>query len=96
MEKHCTNCEHFAWWDGDYCCVWKMKIIEKSENGAFWCPFPQDFQEDFNADKCEDYYFSEKPIYRKPYLDFINEIKNNGDENLSVNEYEEKYYQRIL
>ena len=32
--KHCTNCKNFSWWDGDYVCTWKMKMIEESENGA--------------------------------------------------------------
>lgn len=33
--KHCTNCKNFSWWDGDYVCTWKLKMIEESENGAF-------------------------------------------------------------
>ena len=34
-EKSCLNCEHFAWWDGDYCCTAKFKILCSSPNGDF-------------------------------------------------------------
>lgn len=29
----CLTCEHFCWWDGDYCCVDKMKILAESPSG---------------------------------------------------------------
>lgn len=34
-EKNCINCEHFTWWDGDYCCIEKMKILCESPKGDF-------------------------------------------------------------
>ena len=31
MHKHkiprCLTCQNFAWWDGEYCCISKMKIF---------------------------------------------------------------------
>ena len=33
MDKNCITCEHFAWWDGDYCCIDKMKILCESPRG---------------------------------------------------------------
>lgn len=96
--KHCTNCQHFTWWDGDYVCVWKMKIIEKSENGIFWCPFPFDGQTDFHAEKCTNYTWIDEGerLYEIPYQEFLAELKENGDENLSFEEYCEKYYKRSV
>jgi len=33
--KNCINCHNFAWWDGDYCCTAKMKILQNSPDGKF-------------------------------------------------------------
>lgn len=32
-EKNCINCSNFAWWDGDYCCTAKLKILQNSPDG---------------------------------------------------------------
>lgn len=29
----CLQCEHFHWWDGDYCCLEKMEILFSSKDG---------------------------------------------------------------
>jgi len=34
-KKNCLNCQSFAWWDGDYCCVEKFKILQESKKGEF-------------------------------------------------------------
>lgn len=95
MEKHCTNCEAFAWWDGDFCCTAKMSIIEQSPDGKFWCPFPQPHQKSFNAEECEGYRYSENDKwYTEEYKRFLETLKANGDENLSIDEYYEKYYDK--
>lgn len=26
---------HFAWWDGDYCCIRRLEILCPSKNGEF-------------------------------------------------------------
>lgn len=36
MERSCITCANFAWWDGDFCCVYKLKLFgeEASEKLA--------------------------------------------------------------
>ena len=34
-ENNCTKCKHFAWWDGDYCCLLKNLILQESPDGKF-------------------------------------------------------------
>lgn len=96
IKKHCTNCKYFTWWDGDYCCMAQMKVIVESQNGYFWCPFPQSFQKVFDAEDCSDYTYEENNIYSEPYNDFLKELQKNGDENLSLEKYKEKYYKKTL
>ena len=31
IRECCINCRHFAWWDGDYCCLSKFTILEEGE-----------------------------------------------------------------
>lgn len=33
MDKNCITCHNFAWWDGDYCCIKKLKILCNAPNG---------------------------------------------------------------
>lgn len=33
MEKNCITCHSFTWWDGDYCCIKKLKILCNAPNG---------------------------------------------------------------
>lgn len=96
MKRHCTNCKNFGWWNCDYVCMSKMKIIEESYNGAFWHPIPLEGQDDFNADKCLNYEQGNENeiIFDIPYQDFTDELKRNGDLNISYDEYYEKYYKR--
>jgi len=35
MEKNCINCDGFALWDGDFCCVKKLKILQNAPDGNF-------------------------------------------------------------
>lgn len=64
--KHCTNCQSFAWWDGDFVCTTNMKVIQKSEDGKFYAKI------DDKAEDCIAYDFS--PIceedYHKIYEEF--------------------------
>lgn len=92
MEKHCTNCEAFTWWDGDFCCTNKMAIIETSPDGNFWCPFPQPNQTNFNAEECDGYRCSENnKWYAEEYKKFLELLNANGDDGLSTEEYYKKY-----
>ena len=35
-ENNCLNCENFAFWDGDYCCLAKFVILDEGdENNDF-------------------------------------------------------------
>lgn len=34
-KKNCLNCANFAWWDGDYCCTDKFKVLQESKDGKF-------------------------------------------------------------
>ena len=29
----CLKCEHFGWWDGDYCCMDRQKVLVTSSTG---------------------------------------------------------------
>ena len=55
--QHCTNCQHFAWWDGDYCCTVKMIISQNSDDGKL--------NKALLGDICEEYIMDENPIYEK-------------------------------
>ena len=35
LKKSCITCQHFAWWDGDYCCVAKLITLQPSVKGEF-------------------------------------------------------------
>lgn len=28
----CLHCDHYAIWDGDYCCVWKLKLLSLGDD----------------------------------------------------------------
>lgn len=32
-KKNCINCRHFCWWDGDYCCTRKARLLLESPDG---------------------------------------------------------------
>lgn len=33
--RSCVRCEHFALWDGDFCCTKKMRILQEAPDGKF-------------------------------------------------------------
>lgn len=35
LNKTCITCKNFGWWDGDYCCTAKLRILQESPDGAF-------------------------------------------------------------
>ena len=55
-KQHCTNCQHFAWWDGD-CCTAKMIILQNSDDGKL--------NKELLPDIGEEYVMDENPIYEK-------------------------------
>lgn len=32
MKKCCLTCQHFTWWDGDYCCTHHFNILSGADN----------------------------------------------------------------
>ena len=63
--KHCTNCENFAWWDGDYCCMYKCTILQPSLDG--------DFTDIIPTTHCSKYRYSRKvnDDYGSVYREFL-------------------------
>ena len=57
--QHCTNCQHFVWWDADYCCTAKMIILQNSDDGKL--------NKELLGDICEEYIMDENPIYENIY-----------------------------
>lgn len=55
----CITCQHFAWWDGDYCCMSKMKVIQHGDT----------FSEGIEAKikPCEEFSYDEKAPYKEEY-----------------------------
>lgn len=52
IKNHCTNCSHFVWWDGDYCCVNDMVILSPSDKkGNFICKIPDEVCENYEWNK---------------------------------------------
>lgn len=49
---NCINCENFTWWDGDYCCLKKMLILQSSPNGEFNDDILRNMK---YSDNCMDY-----------------------------------------
>lgn len=78
MAKNCLNCEHFTWWDGDYCCTKNFIILGKSNEN--W-----DFTEDIVSmlktfEDCIDWKKSKSEfhteLYKEKYHKFLIKNKN--------------------
>ena len=71
----CITCEHFDWWDGDWCCLKKFKILSHSwETGEM----RKDLLETIETrETCEDYKeeHSERPGYVEEYTKLIEKLK---------------------
>ena len=75
MEKRCINCEGFAWWDGDYCCVKKFKLFCESKDGTY----SDELVEAINKEKdCDEYNYVDSPVakmYEEEYEKFLKDKK---------------------
>ena len=73
--ENCVTCEHFDWWDGDWCCLKKFKILSHSwETGEM----RKDLLETIETrETCEDYKeeHSERPGYVEEYTKLIETLK---------------------
>lgn len=69
MRKCCLNCQGFAFWDGDYCCVPNMSIHQFG-NGDIY--MNEDIDNTMQTDEtCEEYEYSNKhPEYEEEYKKF--------------------------
>ena len=76
LEKSCINCEHFAWWDGDYVCTAKFKLLQESPNGEF----NKDILMSLRLNKnCLDYNKQTNKkiidLHTEPFIKFLKENK---------------------
>lgn len=90
MKKCCLNCQGFAYWDGDYCCVPNMKILQYG-NGKIWMNEDLIRTMEYNKD-CEDYeYTSYHKHYEEEYRKLIDYIKMQDELDKFVNDYSGYY-----
>ncbi|MBP5455228.1 MAG: hypothetical protein J6Y37_01865 [Paludibacteraceae bacterium] len=70
-KESCINCEHFGWWDGDYCCVLKFRVLCDSPNGEF----TDDILKNLKTPKtCNSYIQANAKhaeLYEEPFLKFL-------------------------
>ena len=75
---NCISCEHFAWWDGDFCCCENMKILQLSPKGEFT---PEILKNIKNSEDCSDYKESEnkiRSIYEEAFKKFLDKYEHEG------------------
>ena len=81
MDKNCINCECFCWWDGDYCCTWRMKILCHSPKGEM----NEDILTSIEKNKdCSDWRESDKcsiEEYTTIFNKFLKEYESKSKEN---------------
>lgn len=75
---NCLDCEHFTYWDGDYCCTWKMMILsEATESGKALNP-----DRVLEEDTCHD--FSEAwDITKRVNKETWENLNKENDDNLN-------------
>lgn len=71
VKENCINCNNFAWWDGDYCCLSKRLILQPSPDGEFSSEILKTIQ---TSDECIDYDKSENSVYENSFINFINNL----------------------
>jgi len=73
INHSCITCQFFAWWDGDYCCVRKAKLLQESPDGKF----TKDILMSLKINKnCAEYDYNPSSIYKEDFDNFLNSIKN--------------------
>lgn len=76
-EKNCINCKHFAWWDGDYCCTDKFKILQASPKGQFNADIEYALEKNKNCKKWKAGNPKIVEMYLKAYNEYIKGINEN-------------------
>lgn len=73
INRNCVNCDHFAWWDGDYCCVKKLKILQQSKNGEFNNDIIKSLEYYKDCSDWEEMYLPAQ-IYVEPFKEYLKNI----------------------
>lgn len=71
--ENCINCEHFAWWDGDYCCMRTLMIIQPSPEGDFSAVI---FKKLKTPKTCPYYEKTAVGGYEKVYQEFLSKYES--------------------
>ena len=67
--ENCVTCEHFDWWDGDYCCLKKMTILCSSNSDG---RFTEKILENMKTpETCKYYDHHARPGYVELYEEFM-------------------------
>lgn len=73
---NCISCQHFCWWDGDYCCSRKMRILQESDKGEFTIDILKSLEKNKN---CIDYLKASSKItemYLSAFNDFLKKYQD--------------------
>ena len=70
MESTCIDCVFFTWWDGDFCCMKRQKILQESKDGKFSKDILNVLEKNKN---CEDFKLEDLPfnLYRDQFKEFL-------------------------
>ena len=73
-KESCINCDNFAWWDGDYCCIIKFLILQNSPKGEFTKEILGTMKT--SDDYCENYSKVKKELnaYEEPFNEFLESL----------------------
>ena len=75
MDNKCITCQHLTWWEGDYCCTAKLRILCPSPDGKFTRDMLMAMK--LNRD-CEEYKYQDdeelRNLYEKPFNEFLGTV----------------------
>ena len=81
LHRCCINCNNFAWWDGDYCCLKNNIILQVSPKGEFTEEILNTIKSpDSEVHYCPDYEITRDALgnlYEDAYIDFLEKYENN-------------------
>lgn len=71
-ENNCIDCKFFTWWDGDYCCVRKAKLLQTSKDGKFNIDILKSLRLNKN---CDSFDKESNSLYKEEFNKFLKIIK---------------------
>lgn len=75
-DKNCLNCASFAWWDGDYCCINEMTILQEAKNGKM----NEDILKALEKNKdCPNWKRRYSDFHTKMFMDAFNKAFNKNE-----------------